>query len=120
MRAAWAMVAMLAAAGPALAQGSSSGIPGLGSSGGIPGLGQIPGLTQPETPEQKRAFCQRVAAAGARCMASGGLSLDMVALTSCLVRSLQPQDSMRVAQVANSSRGSAGALMSECGLSLGR
>jgi hypothetical protein len=106
MRVVIGMVAMLAA-GPAAAQGF--GLPG--------GLSNIPGLGhQQETPEQKRAFCQRAAGAAARCAASGGLSLDMVALSSCLVRTLPPQDSLRVAQVANSARGSAGALLSECGI----
>jgi hypothetical protein len=88
--------------------------PALGQGFGLP---NIPGLgTQQETPEQKRAFCQRAAGAAARCAASGGLSLDMVGLTSCLVRTLPPQDSLRVAQVANSARGSAGSLLSECGI----
>ena len=32
----------------------------------------------------------------------------------------QPQDSARVARVANSSRGNVGGLMQECGLTLGR
>jgi hypothetical protein len=83
---------------------------------GIPGLGSIPGFGQPETPEQKRAFCQRVAGAAASC----GLTLNVTALTSCLVRTLPPQDSLRVAQVAERTRGSAGGLLSECGVGLGR
>lgn len=89
-------------AGPAVGQGLPA----------IPGLGQ----QAPETPEQKRAFCGRVAMAALRC----GPGFDMVALSSCLVRSLPAQDSLRVAQVANNSRGSAGALLSDCGLGLGR
>jgi hypothetical protein len=102
----WVMLAMLAA-GPAAAQGLN--LPG--------GLPNVPGLGgQAETPEQKRAFCGRVAGAAARCGMAGGLSLDMVGLTACMVRTLQPQDSMRVAQVANSARGNAGAVLAECGI----
>ncbi|WP_270939183.1 hypothetical protein [Falsiroseomonas oryzae] len=82
------------------------------------GLGSLPGLgqRQPETPEQKREFCQRVGSAAMRC----GLTLDVTALTSCLMRSLPPQDSLRVAQVANNARGSASSLLSDCGIGLGR
>lgn len=113
---------VLALAGPAMGQGLQ--VPGLGggSGGGLGGaLGNIPGLgNQPETPEQKRAFCQRVGGAVARCQLQAGLSVDMVGLTSCVVRALPPQDSLRVAQVANSARGNASALMSECGIGLGR
>jgi hypothetical protein len=108
MRAVLAMV-LICASAPALGQGFS--LPG--------GLQNIPGLgVQQGTPEQKRAFCQRAAGAAARCATSGGLSLDMVGLTSCLVRTLPPQDSLRVAQVANSARGNAGSLLSECGIGL--
>jgi hypothetical protein len=111
------MLVLLAGSAGASAQGFS--VPGLGSGGGRPGtpLGNIPGLGQPETPEQKRAFCQRVGSAAARC----GLTLDMTALSACLVRTLPPQDSMRVAQVSQSTRGGGlSALMSECGIGLGR
>ncbi|MGG5822641.1 hypothetical protein [Falsiroseomonas sp. HW251] len=98
-----AIIAMaLALAGPAAGQGLPT----------IPGLGQ----SQPETPEQKRAFCGRVAAAALRC----GPGFDVVALSSCLVRTLPAQDSLRVAQVANNARGNAGALLSDCGVGLGR
>ena len=89
-------------AGTAMAQGLP-GLPGLG--GGAA-----------ETPEQKRAFCQRVAGAAGRCALSGGFSLDMVALSGCLIRSLAPQDSLRVAMAANAARGNAGALLSQCGV----
>jgi hypothetical protein len=114
----WGVVAVLAAlAGPAMGQGLS--LPGLGGGGNSGGgglggaLGNIPGLGgQRETPEQKREFCQRVAGAAMRC----GPTLDVTALSACLVRSLPPQDSMRVAQVANNARGNAGALLSECGI----
>jgi hypothetical protein len=110
-----ALVLCLALAGTAAAQG----LPGLG--GGVPGLQNIPGLgQQPETPEQKRAFCQRIGGAAARCMTQGGLSLDMVGITACAMRGLPPQDQLRVAQVADRSRGSAASLFSECGISLGR
>jgi hypothetical protein len=127
MRAAWVALAMLALAvgpaGPAMGQGLP--VPGLGggSGGGATGggglggaLGNIPGLGQPETPEQKRAFCQRVGGAALRC----GITLDATALTFCLVRTLPPQDSLRVAQVANSARGNAGSLLTECGIGFGR
>ncbi|MGK7869037.1 hypothetical protein [Falsiroseomonas sp. E2-1-a20] len=113
MRAALGVLALLAT-GPAIGQGLGQGVPGLGRS-----LPAIPGLTaQPETPQQKREFCQRVAGAAGRCAMSGGLST--VALTSCLVQGLPAQDSLRVAQVAQSARGSAASLLSECGIGLGR
>jgi hypothetical protein len=63
------------------------------------------------TPEQKRAFCQRVAAAALRC----GPTTDLVGLSSCLVRTLPWQDSLRVGQVAAASRGDVAALLTECG-----
>ncbi len=94
---------VLALSGPAAGQGLQS----------VPGLGQS---QAPETPEQKRAFCGRVAAAALRC----GPGFDVVALSSCLIRTLPPQDSLRVAQVANNARGNAGSLLSDCGIGLGR
>ena len=97
--------AMLLLAAPAFGQTLPGGIPGLS---GVPGLGAAQ-----ETPEQKRAFCQRVAGAASRC----GLTLDVTALTTCLVRSLPAQDSLRVAQTAERARGNAGALLSDCGIS---
>jgi hypothetical protein len=124
MRAAW-MTVLVLLAGPAMGQGLQlpPGLGGGGSGGGgtsrsLPGgtQGMIPGLGQPETPEQKRAFCQRVAQAAMRC----GLGLDVTALSACLIRTLPPQDSMRVAQVANSARGNAGSLLTECGIGFGR
>ena len=99
MRAAAAMMMLLGLAAPAMGQGLS-----------------LPGLGGAETPEQKRAFCQRIAGAAMRC----GPSCDLASLSACLVRSLPPQDSMRVAQVASSARGSASALLSECGVGFGR
>jgi len=107
MRMAITILALLSAA-PAMAQGLPSGIPGLSN---IPGLGQAQ-----ETPEQKRAFCQRIAGAASRC----GLTLDVMALTSCLVRTLPVQDSLRVAQTAERARGNPSALLGDCGISLGR
>lgn len=107
---------MMLAAGGAAAQGLPGlGLPGGGggSGGGLSLPGGIPGLGgQRETPEQKREFCQRVAGAALRC----GPTLDMTALTTCLVRTLPPQDSLRVAQVANGARGNAASLLSECGI----
>ena len=59
---------------------------GAGRSAGTaehPGLGNaIPGLSKPQTPEEKRAFCGRAAGAAAKCAGAGGLSLDAVGLTS--------------------------------------
>ncbi len=78
-----------------------------------PAWGQ--GLSQPETSQQKREFCQRVAGAVLRC----GPSLDAVALSSCVIRTPPVQDSLRVAQAANAARGNASALLSECGVGLG-
>ncbi len=101
------VLATICASAPALGQGLS--LPG--------GLPNMPGLgVQQETPEQKRAFCRRAAGAAARCATLGGPSPDMVGLTSCLVRTLPPQDSLRVAQVANGARGNAGSLLSQCGI----
>ncbi len=122
MRARW-ILAVALLAGPAMGQGLQLP-PGLGGGGSggtsrsLPGgaQGMIPGLGQPETPEQKRAFCQRVAQAAMRC----GLGLDVTALSACLIRTLPAQDSMRVAQVANSARGNAGSLLTECGIGFGR
>jgi hypothetical protein len=105
---------MLLAAG-LVGSASAQGLPGLGGGSSLPpGLSGLPGLSQPETPEQKRAFCQRVGQAAVSC----GLSLSVTAMTSCLVRTLPPQDSLRVAQVAERARGSAGSLLSECGIGL--
>jgi hypothetical protein len=107
-------VLALLAAGPAMGQGLGQGVPGLGRS-----LPAIPGFTaQPETPQQKREFCQRVASAAGRCAMSGAVST--AALTSCLVQSLPAQDSVQLAQVAQSARGSAASLLSECGVGPGR
>ncbi len=111
----------LVLAAPALGQGLS--LPGLGGGGGSGTagasrlLGTLPGLGgQQETPEQKRAFCQRIAGAAFRC----GPTLDMANLSACLVRTLPPEDSLRVAQVANNARGNPSALLSDCGIGLGR
>lgn len=87
----------------------------------IPGLGNaIPGLSRPQTAEEKRAFCGRAARAAASCLAAGGLSLDIVGLSTCLVKTLPPQDALQVAQVAQRAGGSAGALLGECGIEIGR
>ncbi|MGG5809711.1 hypothetical protein [Falsiroseomonas sp. CW058] len=133
MRAAMLVVAMLAA-GPAVAQGL--GLPGLGGGQGQ-GQGQAPGgglggamggmlggggaggaaaalqgAFGQQTPEQRRAFCTRVAGAARGC----GLTLDPTALGACLVRSLPAEDSARVARVANAARGNPIALLGECGI----
>jgi hypothetical protein len=130
MRTVLAVVAMLAS-GPALAQGFS--VPGLGGGqgggsqggglggalGGALGGGNagstaqaLQGIFGQQTPEQKRAFCTRVAGAARSC----GLTLDVTALTACLMRSLPGEDSARVARVANTARGNPTALLSECGV----
>ncbi len=130
MRTVLAVVAMLAS-GPALAQGFS--VPGLGGGqgggsqggglggalGGALGGGNagstaqaLQGIFGQQTPEQKRAFCTRVAGAARNC----GLTLDVTALTACLMRSLPGEDSARVARVANTARGNPTALLSECGV----
>ena len=105
MRGTLALV-LLFATGPASAQFSMPSMPNLGS--------QVPGAQAlaPQTPEQRRAFCQRVATAAASC----GLGIGAQALTACLVRTLPTQDSLRVARVANETRGDATALLRECGM----
>lgn len=113
MRSALALVLLLAA-GPASAQFS---MPSMPSAPSVPSLGgQVPGtqaLTA-QTPEQRRAFCQRVGTAASGC----GLGIGAQALTTCLVRTLPTQDSLRVARVANEARGDASSLMRECGVGL--
>ncbi|KAA2235640.1 hypothetical protein [Salinarimonas soli] len=81
------------------------------------GLPNIPGLGAPqaETPGQKRAFCGHVAMAAVRCG-----TLDVVGLTTCLVRTLPPRDSVRIARVAQAANGNAGAVLTECGVAGGR
>jgi len=102
----------LCATAPAMAQGLS--LPGLGGQGGSATDG-LPGAFAEQTPEQRRAFCGRVAQAAASCG-----TIDMTALSACLIRTLPPQDSARVARVANTSRGNVSGLMQECGITLGR
>lgn len=118
MRRILAMAALLAA-GPAAAQSlpSMPSLPSIGggSSGGSTSLPGIPGLgQQQQTPDQRRAFCQRVGDAASRC----GLSLDVTALSSCVIRSLPAEDSLRVAQAANNARGDASSVLGACGVSL--
>ncbi len=116
----------LLAAGPALAQFSLPSMPSVPSVPSAPsapsvpnapGVGsQVPGaqaLTA-QTPEQRRAFCQRVGTAASGC----GLGIGAQALTACLIRTLPTQDSLRVARVANEARGDASSLMRECGVGL--
>jgi hypothetical protein len=112
MRIAAMAAVLLLAAVPAWGQGVS--IPGLGGSGGGT-VDALRGAFGEQTPEQKRAFCGRVGQAALACG-----TREMGALSACLVKTLPPQDSARVARVANASRGSAGGIMQECGLTLGR
>ena len=102
----------LCATAPAMAQGLS--LPGLAGQGGSATDG-LRGAFAEQTPEQRRAFCGRVAQAAASCG-----TIDMTALSACLIRTLPPQDSARVARVANTSRGNVSGLMQECGITLGR
>ena len=106
------LAALLLAAAPAWGQGLS--IPGLGGSGGG-AADALRGALGKQTPEQKRAFCTRVGNAALGCGTK-----EMGALSRCLIKTLPPQDSARVARMANSSRGNVSGLMQECGLTLGR
>ena len=106
------MTVLLYATGSALAQGLS--LPGTGGQGGS-ATEALRSAFAEQTPEQRRAFCSRVAQAAAGC----GI-IDMTALSACLMRTLPAQDSARVARVANASRGNVSGLMQECGITLGR
>jgi hypothetical protein len=103
---------LLYATGSAMAQGLS--LPGMGGQGGS-ATDALRGAFAEQTPEQKRAFCGRVAQAAAGCG-----TIDITALSACLIRTLPAQDSARVARVANASRGNVSSLMQECGIDLGR
>jgi hypothetical protein len=103
---------MLIATSAAVAQGIS--IPGLGGQGGS-ATDALRGAFAEQTPEQRRAFCGRVAQAAASCG-----TIEMAALSACLIRTLPAQDSARVARVANATRGNVGGLIQECGITLGR
>lgn len=111
------VMAALLAAGPAVAQSlpSMPSLPSIGggSSGGGSSLPNIPGLGQQQTPDQRRAFCQRVGEAASRCG-----TLDVMALSTCVIRNLPAEDSMRVAQAANNARGDASSVLGACGVSL--
>lgn len=107
------MALAILAAGPAAGQGLS--IPGLPGGGGGVTMEALQGAFGQQTPEQRRAFCTRVGQAAMRCG-----TIDMAALSNCLIRSLPPQDSARAARVINVARGSPGALLHECGVTLGR
>lgn len=103
---------MLIATHAAVAQGMS--IPGMGGQGGG-AADALRGAFAEQTPEQRRAFCGRVAQAAASCG-----TIEMAALSACLIRTLPAQDSARVARVANATRGNVGGIMQECGITLGR
>jgi len=103
---------MLLSVYAATAQGLS--IPGLGVQGGG-AVDALRGAFVEQTPEQRRAFCGRVSQAAIGCG-----TMELAALSACLVRTLPAQDSARVARVANATRGNVGGLMQECGITLGR
>lgn len=103
---------VLLAAEAATAQGLS--VPSLGGQAGS-ATDALRGAFAEQTPEQRRAFCGRVGQAAISCG-----TVDMAALSACLVRTLPTQDSVRVARAVNAARGSVGGLMQECGLTLGR
>lgn len=93
--------------------GGGSGQGGAAGGGHSPAtLSALQGVFGQQTPEQKRAFCTRVAGAARQC----GLTMDMTALGACLIRSMPGEDSARVARIANTARGSPMALLSECGV----
>ena len=110
-----AVLGLLAGA-PALAQTQPG--PAGGQGGGQPGATAqaLQNIFGAQSPEQRRALCRRVGEAAARC----GLGTDIAALSSCLIRTLPPEDSVRVARIANTARGNAGALLTECGITFGR
>ena len=96
----------------AVAQGLSG--TGQGSNGGS-ATDALRGAFAEQTPEQRRAFCGRVAQAAVSCGTT-----EIAALLTCLIRTLPVQDSARAARVANASRGNVSELMRECGITLGR
>ena len=103
---------MLLSVETATAQGLT--IPSLGGQGGS-AADALRGAFVELTPEQRRAFCGRVSRAAIGCA-----TIEMTALSACLIRTLPAQDSARVARVANATRGNVGELVQECGLTLGR
>lgn len=81
----------------------------------VSGIDALRGAFAEQTPEQRRAFCGRVAQAAVSCGTT-----DMAALLACLIRTLPAQDSARAARIANATRGNVGELIHECGITLGR
>ena len=98
--------------GSAVAQGLSGPAPG-GQGGSA--ADALRGAFAEQTPEQRRAFCGRVAQAAVSCG-----TVDMPALLTCLIRTLTVQDSARAARIANATRGNVGELVNECGITLAR
>ena len=103
---------LLNSPGSAVAQGLSGTGPG-GHAGSA--TDALRGAFAEQTPEQRRAFCGRVAQAAVSCGTT-----DMGALLVCLIRTLPAQDSARAARIANATRGNVGELIQECGITLGR
>jgi hypothetical protein len=85
------------------------------SAQGLSAVDALRGAFADQTPEQRRAFCGRVAQAAASCG-----TIEMPALSACLIRTLPAQDSARVARLANATRGNIGGLMQECGIMFSR
>lgn len=88
---------------------------GTASAQGLNAVDAVRGAFADQTPEQRRAFCGRMAQAAASCG-----TIEMPALSACLIRTLPAQDSARVARVAHATRGNIGSLIQECGIMLGR
>ena len=107
-----ALALIVISVGSAVAQGLSGPGPG-GHSGSA--TDALRGAFAEQTPEQRRAFCGRVAQAAVSCG-----TVDMAALLVCLIRTLPVQDSARAARIANATRGNVGELIQECGITLGR
>lgn len=107
-----ALALLVFSVGSAVAQGLNA--PGTAGHGGVV-TDVLRGAFAEQTPEQRRAFCGRVAQAAVSCG-----TVDMAALLVCLIRTLPAQDSARAARIANATRGNVSELIQECGITLGR
>lgn len=100
---------IMMSASSAVAQGLS------GSGQGASATDVLRGAFADQTPDQRRAFCARVAQAAVSCGTA-----DMGALLACLIKTLPAQDAARAVRVANGTRGNVSGLLQECGVTLGR